>query len=64
MELKLVLFADATTIAGEKGELTSGVDMMKEVMSRWEEKNNEDKEEKLVFGFEEGGKIRILGSWI
>ena len=62
--MKLVLFADDTTIVGERRELGRGVDRMKEVMGRWEEKNNEDKEEKVEFGTEEGGKIRILGSWI
>ena len=64
VRVKLVLFADDTTIVGEKGELGRGVERMKEVMGRWEEKNNEDKEEKVDFGTEEGGKIRILGSWI
>merc|ERR1712212_416221 len=33
-------------------------------MGGWEEKNKEDKEEKVDFGTEEGGKVRILGSWI
>ena len=64
VRVRLVLFADDTTIVGEKGELGRGVDRMKEVMGRWEEKNNEDKEEKVEFGTEEGGKVRILGSWI
>ena len=64
VRVRLVLFADDTTIVGEKGELGRGVERMKEVMGRWEEKNNEDKEEKVEFGTEEGGKIRILGSWI
>ena len=64
VRVRLVLFADDTTIIGEKGELGRGVDRIKEVMSRWEEKNNEDKEERVEFGSQEGGKIRILGSWI
>ena len=34
------------------------------VMGRWEERNNEDKEESLSFGTEEGGEIRVLGSWL
>ena len=33
-------------------------------MERYEEKNNEDKEEILEFGSEEGKKIRMLGSWM
>ena len=64
VRVRLVLFADDTTVVGTKEELGRGVDRMKEVMGRWEEKNNEDKEEKVEFGTEEGGKIRILGSWI
>ena len=64
VRVKLVLFADNNTIVGEKGELGRGVERMKEVMGRWEEKNNEDKEEKVDFGTEAGGKIRIPGSWI
>ena len=59
-----MLFADDTMVVGEKAELGRGVERMKEVMGRWEENNNEDKEEKVEFGTEEGGKIRILGSWI
>ena len=64
VRVRLVLFADDTTIVGEKGELGRGVDRMKEVMGRWEERNNEDKEERVEFGTEEGGEVRILGSWI
>ena len=64
VKMKLVLFADDTTILGKKGELDRGVDRVKEVMGRWEEKNNEDKEEEVDFGTEEGGEIRILGSWV
>ena len=37
---------------------------VKEVMGRWEERNNEDKEEVLEFGTEEGDEVRILGSWM
>ena len=37
---------------------------LKEVMGRWEERNNEDKEEVLEFGTEEGDEVRILGSWM
>ena len=58
------LFADDTTIIGRKRELEEGVEKVKEVMGRWEERNNDDKEERLVFGTEEGGEIRVLGSWL
>ena len=33
-------------------------------MGRWEERNNEDKEEVLEFGTEEGDDVTILGSWM
>ena len=56
------LFADDTTIIGKRRELEEGVEKVKEVMGRWEERNNDDKEERLVFGTEEGGDIRVLGS--
>ena len=47
------LFAYDTTIVRRRGEI-----------AEFEEKNNDDKEEKLEFGSEEGNKIRMLGSWI
>jgi hypothetical protein len=58
------LFADDTTIVGVKGEIEEGVRVVKNVMSKWEERNNEDKEEVLEFGTEEGSEIRVLGSWV
>ena len=58
------LFADDTTIIGTKQELGEGVEKIKQVMGRWEERNNDDKEERLVFGTEEGGEVRVLGSWL
>ena len=58
------LFADDTTIIGKKKELEDGVVRVKEVMGSWEERNNDDKEERLVFGTDEGGEIRVLGSWL
>ena len=33
-------------------------------MSRFEERNNEDKEEVLEFGTEEGAEVRMLGCWM
>ena len=38
--------------------------MTKEVMGWFEERNNDGKEEELMFGTEESGKIRMLGSWM
>ena len=58
------LFADDTTITGRAKELEEGLRITKEVMEAFEEKNNDDKEEELVFGTEEGEKIRMLGSYI
>ena len=58
------LFADDTSVIGKKGEIEQGLRVIKEVMSRFEEKNNDDKEEEIVFGTEESNKIRMLGSWL
>ena len=38
------LFADDTMIVGRRDEIEEGVRTIKEVMERYEEKNNEDKE--------------------
>ena len=58
------LFADDTTIVGMSGELDEGVRVVKRVMNEWEERNNDAKEEVLMFGTEEGGRVRVLGSWV
>ena len=58
------LFADDTTIVGRRGELEEGVTATKEVMERFEERNNEAKEEFLNFGTEECNKIRMLGVYL
>ena len=58
------LFADDTTIIGKKKEIDQGVDETKRIMSMFEERNNEDKEEILDFGTEEGDKIRVLGCYM
>ena len=59
-----LLFADDTTIVGRKGELGEGVEAVKEEMGKWEERNNEDKEERLEFGTAEGREIRVLVNWV
>ena len=56
-----MLFADDTTMVGTKGKMDKSVRRVK-VMGRWEERNNEDKEEVLEIGTEEGDEGRILGS--
>ncbi|KAI8486755.1 hypothetical protein Bbelb_355030 [Branchiostoma belcheri] len=58
------LFADDTSILGMSDEIEAGVTTVKEVMTKWEERNNDDKEEILEFGTEEGGGVRVLGSWL
>ena len=37
---------------------------VKQVMGKWEERNNEDKEERLEFGTAESREIRVLGNWV
>ena len=58
------LFADDTTGLGRKKEIDEGIMIVKQNMAEVEEKNNEDKEEKIDFGEDEGGKIRVLGSYL
>ena len=55
-DITLSLFADDTTVVGQRG-----VREMKRVMESFEERNNDEKEERLDFGSEEGKKIRMLG---
>ena len=58
------LFADDTTKVGKKKELDQGIAITKEVMNSLEERNNDEKEEILMFGEEEGEEIRMLGSFM
>ena len=58
------LFADDTTIIGQKKELEDGLNIVKDVMNKFEERNNEDKEEQVVFSNEEANGIRMLVSWL
>ena len=60
----LSLFADDTTVVGDEEELEEGVEEIKRVMSQFEERNNDDKEEKLIFGSEDSGEVRMLGCWM
>ena len=62
VELTTALFADDTNALGKKGKMNENVREMKEVMGRWAERDNEDKEETLEFGTDEGANVRILGS--
>ena len=56
------LFADDTTAVGEKQELEVGIQITKQVMARFEERNNDGKEEALDFGMEGSGGVRMLGT--
>ena len=58
------LFADDPTGEGRKTELETGIVIIKDEMTKLEELNNDDKEEILIFGAEEGNKIRMLGSYM
>ena len=64
MKLDKELFADDTQLLGKMKEMESGLRAVKEQMSRFEERNNDDKEEELIFGTEESNKIRVLGSYL
>ena len=64
VRIDLCLFVDDTTVVGRRKELEEGLKIIKETMSKFEEKNNDDKEEELIFGTENGEMIRMLGSYI
>ena len=64
LEINLSLFADDTTIIGERRELDEGVQIVKDVTESFEQRNNEDKEEKAVFGTTEADETRMLGCWL
>ena len=64
VRVDMALFADDTTGLGYRAEMDGGMEEIKKVMGNFEEKNNDDKEEEIVFGTQEGGKIRVLGSYL
>ena len=41
--------------------MNEGSEEVKRVMYKWEERNNDNTEENLVFGMTEGNYIRVLG---
>ena len=55
------LFADDTTIIGERDNIQTEVNITKEEMAKYEEKTNEDKEESLRFGEVESREVKMLG---
>ena len=58
------LFADDTSIVGKGRELEEGIRITKEIMGKFEERNNNHKEEILEFGKEGSNNIRMLGSYM
>ena len=59
-----LLFADDTTIVGTKEEMGGGVNVMNELMGKFEERSNDQKEECLDFCTEKSESIRVFGSWV
>ena len=43
----LAIYGDDTTIVGKASEWNEGVTVVKREIGRWEERNNDDKEERL-----------------
>ena len=58
------LFADDTTLYGEKDEMLHGKEIVKSSMRSFEEQCHDGKEEYLALGTQEGGEIRMLGTWV
>ena len=60
--VSLSLFANDTTVVGRKEEIDERVREMKKIMSKFEEKNNDNKEERLVIckiGYLQGPKFAM-----
>ena len=55
---------DDMTIVRTTGDMDESVRRVIEVMNKWKERNNDDKEERPEFGTQESEDIRVLGSWI
>ena len=59
------LFADDTTLHGERDEMKEGKEVVKGRMKDCEEQCHEGKkEEHLALGTSAGGEIQVLGTWI
>ena len=58
------LFADDTTLYGEKDEMRQGKEIVKLSMRSFEEKCHDGKEEHLALGTAAGGETRMLGTWV
>ena len=64
IKITLSLFADDTVIVFESRELKERVQIVKDVMESFEERNNEAKQERAVFGTSEAREIRMLDCWL
>ena len=58
------LFADDTTLVGNRREMAFGKEVIKREMRKYEEICHDGKEEHLNFGRQSGADIRMLGSFI
>ena len=58
VNITLSLFADDTTIIGRRDEIEAGTEIIKSIMNNFEEKDNDDKEEELIFRSIEGKKYK------
>ena len=58
------LFADNTTLYGEKDEMVHGKEIVKSSIRNLEKQCHDGKEEHLALGTQEGGEIRMLGTWV
>ena len=64
VKMACALFADNTTRVGMRDETDYGIRAVKSVMDKWEELNNDTKEEVIEFGTNEAGSVRVLGRWV
>ena len=58
------LFADDTTLYGEKDEMVHGKEIVNSSMTNFEEQCHDGKEEHLALGTQEGEATRMLGTWV
>ena len=58
-----MLFADNISVVAQKGETDECVRVTKEGISKWNERNNEDKKS-VELGREQSEDVRILSSWV
>ena len=62
-QLKYLLFAEDTTILSGAAQMDKVREKTKKIMSFFEERTNDSKEENLVMGEESAANTRFLGMW-